>query len=103
GESHVDSHRFAQAGRARAHCQKIIENAHRQTEHACALLEQLAVSSSRSTEASIRRDRARDGIGTPQIARPSAVGQKPLTRREREVLKLISEGYTNKQGALRMG
>jgi DNA-binding CsgD family transcriptional regulator len=28
--------------------------------------------------------------------------QKPLTRREREVLALISEGYSNKQGALRM-
>jgi DNA-binding CsgD family transcriptional regulator len=25
-----------------------------------------------------------------------------LTRREREVLKLISEGHSNKQGALRM-
>ena len=29
-------------------------------------------------------------------------GQKPLTKREREVLNLISEGYSNKQGALRM-
>jgi len=29
-------------------------------------------------------------------------GQKPLTKREREVLELISEGYSNKQGALRM-
>ena len=29
-------------------------------------------------------------------------GQKPLTKREREVLSLISEGYSNKQGALRM-
>jgi DNA-binding CsgD family transcriptional regulator len=33
----------------------------------------------------------------------SSAGQKPLTRREREVLSLISEGYSNKQGALRMG
>ena len=32
----------------------------------------------------------------------SDAGQKPLTRREREVLNLISEGYSNKQGALRM-
>jgi DNA-binding CsgD family transcriptional regulator len=29
--------------------------------------------------------------------------QKPLTKREREVLDLISDGYSNKQGALRMG
>jgi DNA-binding CsgD family transcriptional regulator len=28
--------------------------------------------------------------------------QKPLTKREREVLNLISEGCSNKQGALRM-
>jgi DNA-binding CsgD family transcriptional regulator len=28
--------------------------------------------------------------------------QKPLTKREREVLQLISQGYSNKQGALRM-
>jgi len=28
--------------------------------------------------------------------------RKPLTKREREVLNLISEGYSNKQGALRM-
>jgi DNA-binding CsgD family transcriptional regulator len=32
----------------------------------------------------------------------SSAGQKPLTRREREVLNLISEGCSNKQGALRM-
>jgi len=29
-------------------------------------------------------------------------GRKPLTRREREVLSLISAGYSNKEGALRM-
>ncbi len=29
--------------------------------------------------------------------------RKPLTRREREVLDLISDGHSNKQGALRMG
>ncbi len=33
----------------------------------------------------------------------SEAGQKPLTKREREVLDLISEGYSNKLGALRMG
>ena len=103
GEIKLHSHRFAQVAEDRAHLQKIIENALQQTEHVCALVEQLAVSPSRAADASNRRDRAGDGICTPQIARVSAVGQKPLTRREREALKLISEGYTNKQGALRMG
>ena len=32
----------------------------------------------------------------------SDADRKPLTKREREVLNLISEGYSNKQGALRM-
>ncbi len=32
----------------------------------------------------------------------SEADQKPLTRREREVLALISQGCSNKQGALRM-
>ena len=35
--------------------------------------------------------------------RASYLALWPLTRREREVLSLISEGYSNKQGALRMG
>jgi len=42
---------------------------------------------------------------TPRVASPelsSLSGQKRLTKREREVLRLISEGYSNKQGALRM-
>jgi DNA-binding CsgD family transcriptional regulator len=38
----------------------------------------------------------------PGVMFASSAGQKPLTRREREVLSLISEGYSNKQGALRM-
>ncbi len=33
---------------------------------------------------------------------PSEAGQKPLTRRECEALALISQGNSNKQGALRM-
>ena len=100
GEIKLRSHRFAQPAEDRAYLQKIIDNALQQTEHVRTVVEQLAVSPSRSTEASNRRDR--DAICAPQIARASAVGQKSLTRREREVLKLISEGYTNKQGALRM-
>ena len=44
----------------------------------------------------------REGARIPGVMFASAAGQKPLTKREREVLSLISEGYSNKQGALRM-
>src|SRR5664279_1603607 len=46
-----------------------------------------------------RAGRGKEGAG---VMFASSAGQKPLTRRENEVLSLISEGYSNKQGALRM-
>jgi len=44
--------------------------------------------------------RIRERAGDVMLA--SNPDQKPLTRREREVLALISEGCSNKQGAIRM-
>ena len=38
----------------------------------------------------------------PGVMFASEPGQKPLTKREREVLNFISEGCSNKEGALRM-
>src|SRR5207244_2483129 len=67
GEIKLHSHRFAQVAEDRAYLQKIIANALQQTEHVCALVEQLAVSPSRSADASNRRDRAGDDIRMPQI------------------------------------
>ena len=101
GEIKKHSHRFSQAAEDRAYLQKIIDNALQQTERVCALVEQLAGLNGEADGPS-GRGRAHDGIGAPHITRAPAAGQKPLTRREREVLKLISEGFTNKQGALRM-
>ncbi|MGZ5940320.1 MAG: LuxR C-terminal-related transcriptional regulator, partial [Rhizomicrobium sp.] len=46
--------------------------------------------------------RSRDAGRTPGVMFATESGQKPLTKREREVLSLISEGCSNKQGALRM-
>jgi len=43
-----------------------------------------------------------DGSRRPGQMFAADTGQKPLTKREREVLSLISEGCSNKQGALRM-
>lgn len=46
--------------------------------------------------------RVRENARVPNVMFASEVGQKPLTKRQREALSLISEGCTNKQGALRM-
>jgi DNA-binding CsgD family transcriptional regulator len=102
GEIKLHSLQFSQAAEDRAYLQKVIENAIQQTERICALVEQLAGSHREAAGASNRKGGAGDRVGAPHTARASAPGQRPLTRREREVLKLISEGYTNKQGALRM-
>ena len=49
-----------------------------------------------------RLARSKDAARTNAVMLSSGADQKPLTRREREVLSLISEGYSNKEGALRM-
>jgi DNA-binding CsgD family transcriptional regulator len=102
GEIKLHSHRFSQAAEDRAYLQKIIDNALQQTQRVCALVEQLAGTHGETGDASNRGDNASDRIRASQIMRTPAAGQRPLTTREREVLKLISEGHTNKQGALRM-
>ena len=90
----------------RAYLQRVVENALAQTERVCSLVKQLAgpqksslPSPPVSEQADLRAARA------SQAGRPAGSelsGQKRLTKREREVLRLISEGYSNKQGALRM-
>ena len=46
--------------------------------------------------------RTRDDNSCADAVFVSREGQKPLTKREREVLALVSEGCSNKQGAMRM-
>ena len=81
------SHRLAQDAAERDHLQQVVQNAMQQTERVCALVKEIGGAPA-----------ARAG----GAVLPTDAGQKPLTRREREVLNLISEGYSNKQGALRM-
>jgi DNA-binding NarL/FixJ family response regulator len=107
GEIKQHSRRLSQSADDRAYLQKIVDNALQQTERVCALVKQIAVADEPALMAGARRaaeehsGRAAEAART-QRAALAAGGQRPLTKREREVLQLISEGYSNKQGALRM-
>ena len=92
----------------RDYLRSVVDNAVQQTERVCALVQRIAGAQAaleterRSGERESCSARARCSYRIGAAAFAPDVRQKPLTRREREVLKLISEGYSNKQGALRM-
>jgi DNA-binding CsgD family transcriptional regulator len=103
------SHQFSQAPSNRLYLQQIVENALQQTERVCALVKQISDSHPAPASDAVGRQageaqarRHADGIRRPAPMFAQEAGQKPLTKREREVLSLISEGFSNKQGALRM-
>jgi DNA-binding CsgD family transcriptional regulator len=103
------SHQFAQTSGTRMYLQQVVENALQQTERVCALVKQMSdnhpasFSDSAGTQASDAPARRQaDAARRQGQALVLEAGQKPLTKREREVLSLISEGCSNKQGALRM-
>jgi DNA-binding CsgD family transcriptional regulator len=109
GEIKQHSHQFSQAAGNRIYLQQVVENALQQTERVCAMMKQIAdthdgsaVAPGRKAGREARSGLAKDGLRTPGVIFASSSGQKPLTRREREVLNLISEGHSNKQGALQM-
>jgi DNA-binding CsgD family transcriptional regulator len=98
---------FAQMPGNRVYLQQVVDNALQQTERVYALVKQLsdghvapAEPADRTVDAESPGGRVRDrALGVMPASNPE---HKPLTRREREVLALISEGCSNKQGALRM-
>lgn len=100
------SSQFAQAQGNRVYLQQVVDNALEQAERVYAMVKQLSDGRVTRAEAAdiVRTEgaagRARDRASEVMLA--SNPEQKPLTRREREVLALISEGYSNKEGALRM-
>jgi len=109
GEIKQHSHQFSQSAGNRVYLQQVVENALQQTERVCAMMKQIAdthegsaVTPGRKAGWEKRSGRGKDAGRAPGVMFSSGSGQKPLTKREREVLNLISEGYSNKQGALRM-
>jgi len=105
GEIKHHSDQLVQVSGDRAYLQRVVENALAQTERVCAVVKQLAGPHKNlplqpaAEEADLKVAHAPRASGA-ELGNLS--GQKRLTRREREVLRLISEGYSNKQGALRM-
>ena len=109
GEIKHHSHRLPPVAGDRAHLQRVVANALAQTERVCTLVRQLAGADRHVPPLPSGLDEAEQNSARalpsarPAGSEPSHLaGQKRLTRREREVLRLISEGNSNKQGALRM-
>jgi DNA-binding CsgD family transcriptional regulator len=91
----------------RDYLRRVVENALQQTERVCALVQKIAGAPVAAETAPCRSSQREAWSSRNRCHRPAAalapdLRQKPLTKREREVLNLISEGYSNKQGALHM-
>jgi DNA-binding NarL/FixJ family response regulator len=99
----IKQHQFAEAPGNRVYLQQVVDNAVQQLERVCTVVKQM---SDKHPAFASERKQGRDGQAArsrpPGVMFASETGQKPLTKREREVLSLISEGCSNKQGALRM-
>lgn len=108
GEIKHHSDQLAPVSADRAYLQQVVENALVQTERVCGLVKQLAGSRKGALPAPSTTEHAEMKAGralpAPREAGSelSSLSGKRLTKREREVLRLISEGFSNKQGALRM-
>jgi DNA-binding NarL/FixJ family response regulator len=105
GEIRQRSPALAHTNGDKRRLQTILENALQQTERLCALVEQIAATRKPANNAAKRGGDVRSahpsrGRGLPGTLVADA-GAEP-TRREREVLTLIVEGCTNKQGAQKM-
>ena len=102
----IKQHSGSQTSGNRAYLQQVVDNALQQTERVYALVKQLSDNHPGSAVAERKSgpdSQPSRGKGrAPGVMFAAESEQKPLTRREREVLALISEGCSNKQGALRM-
>jgi DNA-binding NarL/FixJ family response regulator len=99
GEIKQHSDRIAETLDDRAYLQTIVENALQQTEQVCALVKLI---SDAGLQDAMEPAGDVQGPDEGQAEARDVMPRKPLTRREREVLRFVSEGLSNKQGALRM-
>src|SRR6478609_2544564 len=101
GEIKHHSDQLAPVTGDRAYLQRVVENALAQTERVCGVVKQLAgphkgglsiPSSAEEAESKAVRAQQPQRLLSAELLTLS--GQKRLTKREREVLRLISEGYS---------
>lgn len=105
GEIKQHSRQLSKARENRTYLQQVVENALQQTECIWTMLKQIEGFEGEATAAPGRKRPLAGSARDETVAGGamfSSEGRKPLTRREREVLDLIGEGNSNKQGALRM-
>ena len=111
GDLVQNSDRFPVADGDGQSLKQVADNALRETERVCSLIRRI----SDGFEAPLQNDTAvakgrdvinwwsRAGHAGPGLAAPSErAAREPLTRREREVLQLVIEGCSNKEGGVRM-
>jgi DNA-binding CsgD family transcriptional regulator len=109
GEIKQHSQQLSHAAGNRGYLQQVVENALQQTERVCAMVKEISDTQDESVSDGLRKSgwdkravRGKEPVGSSSVMLTSNPGLRPLTKREREVLNLISAGYSNKQGALRM-
>ena len=99
----IKQHQFSEAPGNRVYLQQVVDNAVQQLERVCTVVKQMSDKHPACASESDRKQGRESQAGRmPGVMFASESGQKPLTKREREVLSLISEGCSNKQGALQM-
>jgi DNA-binding CsgD family transcriptional regulator len=99
----IKQHQFSEVPGNRVYLQQVVDNAVQQLERVCAVVKQMSDRHPTFASESDRKQGREGQAGRmPGVMLASESGRKPLTKREREVLSLISEGCSNKQGALRM-